>query len=325
MDRSMATEFRPRDFIETSEGFIFAVVDAQLDEGRLTAYLRYLRVDDQLLKLSTQQAKAHLAEIDSDYVFFSRSRDTWVQAVPVSHISAHHVPRAKLAEILKQEKRDATSEKLRRWCGWLAERDVPIDQLGVTGSLLIGAQNSESDLDVVCYDRGLFQRLRRLVAEFQEQNLLQPLTHAQWQATYERRSPALSFEAYHWHERRKNTKALLDSTRLDLSLVSPLRIRQADAKKVGRVTIQAKVTCDHAGFDFPSRWQVEHESVDEIVCFSATYSGQVFQGEWVEAAGALEKLGEQKFQLVVGANREATGEFIRCMDERRGPLRTPSM
>ena len=91
MDRSMATEFRPRDFIETSEGFIFAVVDAQLDEGRLTAYLRYLRVDDQLLKLSTQQAKAHLAEIDSDYVFFSRSRDTWVQAVPVSHISAHHV------------------------------------------------------------------------------------------------------------------------------------------------------------------------------------------------------------------------------------------
>jgi predicted nucleotidyltransferase len=313
MDRSMVAEFRPRDFIETHDGLVLAVVDAELEEGRLTAYLRYQRIDGQLRKLDTPQAKAYLDMVASDYVFYSKRRDTWVQAVPIEDIAEHYIPRDRLQEILTTEEDDLICRKLRQWCDWIEKRKIPLDCFGVTGSLLIGAQKEGSDLGVVCYDRDVFQKLREVTAELQSIGRLQPLTEEQWNDAYRRRSPALSYEEYCWHEQRKSTKALLGSTRLDLSLVCPAAASPVTSKKLGQVSVQARVTDDQRAFDFPSRWKVEHEIVREVICFSATYTGQVFQGEWMEAAGSLEMVDDGSFQLVVGANREAPEEFIRFL------------
>lgn len=313
MDRSMVADFRPRDFIETHDGLVFAVVDAELEEGRLTGYLRYHRVDGQLRKLDTKQAKLHLEMLASDFVFYSKRRDTWVQAVPVEDVMEHYVARDRLQEILATEDEDPISGKLRQWCGWIEKRKIPVDQLGVTGSLLINAQKQGSDLDVVCYDLDVFQRLRKVTAELQSAGHLQLLSAEQWKDAYHRRSPALSFEEYCWHEQRKLTKALLGSTRLDLSLVCPSTAKPVTSKKLGQVSIQARVTEDSRAFDFPSRWKVEHEIVSDVICFSATYTGQVFKGESMEAAGSLEMVDDGSFQLVVGANREAPEEFIRFL------------
>lgn len=309
----MVAEFRPRDFIETYDGLVFAVVDAELEEGRLTAYLRYHRMDGKLRKLDTQQAKSHLDMVASDFVFYSKRRDTWVQAVPVEDVAEHYIPRERLQEILATEDDDPISVKLRQWCDWVEKRKIPLDQLGVTGSLLIGAQKQGSDLDVVSYDRDVFQRLREVTAELQSIGRLNPLSDAQWADAYQRRSPALSFEEYCWHEKRKSTKALLGATRLDLSLVCPSAGKPVTSKKLGQVNIQARVADDLRAFDFPSRWKVEHEIVREVICFSATYTGQVFKGESMEAAGSLEMVDDGSFQLVVGANREAPEEFIRFL------------
>ena len=201
---------------------------------------------------------------------------------------------------------------MRQWCEWIEHRDIPLDQLGITGSVLLGAHRSDSDLDVVCYDRQVFHHLRQVLLELQSLGLVRPLSLNQWREAYDRRSPTLSFDEYLWHERRKGTKALVETTRLDLSLVLPDEAPRMPAKKIGQVNIQARVTDDTQAFDSPSRWQVDHEIVREVICFSATYTGQAYQDEWLEAAGHLEMIGDS-FQLVVGTSREAPEEFIRVL------------
>ena len=103
MDRSMVAEFSARDFVETDDGLVFAVVDSQLENGRLTAYLRYRREQGRLEKLSTWQARTLLVDHDSEFIIYSPSRDTWVQAIPLDEISQHYSPRSKLKEILSAE------------------------------------------------------------------------------------------------------------------------------------------------------------------------------------------------------------------------------
>ena len=55
--------YRPKDFIETAEGLIFAVVTGDLEEQRILSSLRYRRTDNGCCKLSTRDANALLGSL----------------------------------------------------------------------------------------------------------------------------------------------------------------------------------------------------------------------------------------------------------------------
>ena len=314
MDRSMVAEFHARDFVETPEGLLFAVVESEPDSGRLIAYLRYRREGAELTKLSTREAKDYLESYASHYIFYSQDRDTWVQSVPLDDIACHLEPRVILQQICSTIDHDPLHESIRNWCGWLEAEGLDTSGIGVTGSVLLGAHRADSDLDMVCYDRDLFHNVRAANKRLIEQGRLRELSQAEWQQAYDRRRPALTFAEYVWHEKRKEIKALIGGNRLDLSLVTSAPASSAEpSKKLGQVSIQAKVVDATNAFDSPASWTVEHEVVERIVSFTATYTGQAEQGEWVEAAGYLESIGIDRFQLIVGSSREAPEEFIRVL------------
>ena len=73
------------------------------------------------------------------------------------------------------------------------------------------------------------------------------------------------------------------------------------------------VTDASRAFEFPARWRVEHDSIDEVLACTPTYTGQAIQGEEVEVAGMLEKLPTGACQVVVGNSREATGQWIKVV------------
>ncbi len=50
-----------------------------------------------------------------------------------------------------------------------------------------------------------------------------------------------------------------------------------------------------------------------MICFTATYSGQAQTGEWIEVSGQLEETDKGYQQIIIGADREAKGEFIRVI------------
>jgi predicted nucleotidyltransferase len=303
--------FLPRDFIETSEGLLFAVVDGTIEDGKVLGFLRYGPGG----KLNTAAANALLRDAYPKYLHHSIRLDADLHAVPLAAIARHHLPRQRAAELLRLGATDAIEGKLVRLLTLLLEGGLPAESLGVTGSLLIGRQNRRSDLDVVVYGRGNFFQALARVSALVEAGLLDELDGPAWRDAYDRRACSLSDQEYYWHERRKGNKGLIEGTKFDLALIALEVDEQPQAiwHKTGTAIVQARVLDDTRAYDQPARYSIDHPEIGEVQSFTQTYAGQAKTGETIEAAGKVEASNDGRKRLVVGSNREALGEFIRVI------------
>jgi predicted nucleotidyltransferase len=303
--------FLPRDFIETDEGLLFAVVDSIIEDGKVLGFLRYGPGG----KLATAAANALLRDAYPGYLHHSTRLDADLHAVPLASITRHHQPRQRAGEILRLGASDPIEGKLVRLLTLLVGGGLPAQSLGVTGSLLIGRQSPRSDLDVVVYGRENFFQALAWVSGLVEAGLVHELDGPDWRDAYDRRGCALSYEDYCWHERRKGNKGLIEGTKFDLALIAPEadEAPQAVWHKTGTAIVHARVLDDTRAFDQPARYLIDHPEIGEVQSFTPTYAGQAKAGETIEAAGKVEASNEGRKRLVVGSSREALGEFIRVI------------
>lgn len=303
----------PRDFIETLDGLIFAVLDRRLEADRVLCFLRYRREHGKLIKLDTRAANAWLARHAPDHLFRSTRLAADLHGVRVKDIRHHYRPRERVAALRLSVARDAIEAKAQRCLAILEAGGLPSDQIGLTGSLLVGAQHPASDLDFVLYERAAFHRARAIIREAIAAGDLSALTKADWRDAYDRRACALSLDEYIWHELRKHHKGLCDGAKFDLTLVAADAMAEpADpVRKLGRIRIKAAVQDATHAFDFPARYRLNESSIHEVLSFTHTYAGQALAGEWVEIAGHLESTAGGQCRIVVGSSREAPGEFIK--------------
>ncbi|RQW80828.1 MAG: hypothetical protein EHM62_05385 [Methylococcus sp.] len=303
---------QPRDFVETREGLILAVVDGQIEQDRVLGFLRYRRGGGQPIKLQTDQANTWLAAHHSDLLFDSARLAARLHGVPVERIARHYRPRERAAELMVTPTRDALEAKAQRCLDLFRQGGIPLASLGITGSLLIGAQHPASDLDFVIYDRDDFHRAREVVQAAIGAGALAELGPKEWREAYERRGCELSFDEYLWHERRKHNKGLCDGTKFDITLVADRpETPDGPVQKRGRISLTAEVTDAREAFDFPARYRLADPEIGEVLSFSHTYAGQALAGEWVEISGLLEETGDGGRRIIVGSTREAPGEFIK--------------
>ena len=308
--------FQAKDFIQTKEGLVFAVVDQGLEEGKVLCFLRYQQQGGVWQKLATQEANQLLKAQYPQYLFYSQVKSAYLHAVSVADISVHHQSRQVLQTILAKQNPDGIEQDLIALCQLLLTEGIPSYELGITGSLLIGAQQTNSDIDLVVYDRKLFFHCRELIKQLLTGGKLQHLDDNAWQESYQRRQCDLSYAEYVWHEQRKYNKALINNRKFDLGLLVQQRDDVSDCfTKQGALKIRAKVTDAQFAFDYPARFLIEHESISEVVCYTATYTGQAEQGEYIEVAGQLEISSSGQARILVGSTREAQGEFIRVVAE----------
>jgi uncharacterized protein len=312
--------FLPKDFIETTEGLIFAVVDYGIELhdnlAKVLCFLRYLRIDDGglLQKLATEPANTYLHQNYSVYLHYSARLDTHLHAVAISKIVKHHQPRQRLQELLRQAAPDKVEQDCIKLCQNFQQNQLDLTQFGVTGSLLISAQKSSSDIDLVCYDRQQFQQARTLVANLIASGALQPLSPDDWQEAYDRRACSLSLAEYIWHEQRKFNKAIINGRKFDLSLLSPSPpITPQNYRKLGKVNLECRVTDTSLAFDYPAVFKVAHPVISAVVCFTATYTGQAIEGELIAVSGLLEEAEDGQQRVIVGSSREAAGEYIKII------------
>jgi HAD superfamily hydrolase (TIGR01509 family) len=304
--------FQPRDFIETRDGLIFAVVDKQIEQGRVLSFLRYRREGGRPVKLQTDQANIWLAAHHPDLLFESPRLAARLHGVPVDRIARHYRPRERAAALTTATAGDALEVKAQRCLDIFLAGGIPLASLGVTGSLLIGAQHPASDLDFVLYDRAGFHQARELVRAAIAAGDLTELAADDWREAYERRGCELSFDEYLWHERRKLNKGLCEGTKFDITLVvDGPEPPSGPVRKRGMMSLTAKITDAGEAFDFPARYRLAHPEVGEVLSFSHTYAGQALAGEWVEISGQLEETGNGAQRIIVGSTREAPSEFIK--------------
>jgi hypothetical protein len=307
----------PRDFVETAEGLIFAVVEAGLEDGKALCFLRYRRTQPSgmLRKCDTDTANSLLRESYPQYLHHSHRLDADLHGAAVSAIVAHYRPTVRMAALLgAASAADPLERRLCRLASVFIQCGVPPDALGVTGSLLLGAQNPDSDIDLVVYGRNHFHAARAVLRQGLQDGQWRDLNDGEWQETYRRRGAALSFDEFVWHERRKANKAVFDGTKFDLTQVDPEpRGEQTVWRKRGPRFLEATVLDDAASFDYPARYRIDHPDIPEICVHTHTYVGQASRGERIEASGFLEQTDSGMRRLSIGSSREAPGEYLRVV------------
>ncbi len=310
--------FLAKDFIETSEGLIFAVVENGAEQGKVLCFLRYIYISKQWRKVDTAIANQLLSQQYPHYLYFSSTKQAHLHAVSIDKIIKHHQPRLRLKNLLNHQSTDNVEKDLVILCHLFEIQRFNLDDIGVTGSILISAQKKNSDIDLVFYSRNVFHSARRLIRQLIELSHCGELSDDDWKASYAKRACDLTYAEYLWHEKRKFNKALINQRKVDLSLVCPISQNNqlTHYKKVQAVTITVQVIDDSLAFDYPSRYLIEHPQIHSIVSYTATYTGQAKAGEWVEVAGLLEQADDGLKRIVVGSSREAAGEYIKVISEQ---------
>lgn len=306
--------FFAKDFIETAEGLIFAVVERGLEEGKALCFLRYVLEPSGWKKVPTDPANQLLQQHHPDYLHYSPILDAHLHAVATDRIAKHHQPKHRLQQIIEAPRHDVVERDLFRLCELFGQHGLDLAQTGVTGSILVGVQNPDSDIDLVCYGREVFHQCRAITRKLIEQGHLQELNVQDWQQSFERRSCELSFDDYVWHERRKCNKAMINGRKFDLNFIDCGGSAEAVVyQKCGVITLQCRVVDDAHAFDYPAEFKIDHEEISSIVSFTATYTGQAVSGEMVEVSGVLEQSEQGVRRIVVGSSREAHGEYIKVI------------
>ncbi len=303
-----------KDFIETSEGLVFAVVSSNTEQDQVLCFLRYIKRGSAWNKLTTDPANAYLKQHHPDYLYYSANLDAHLHAVPLKRIVKHHQAKQRLQDLMQTEQLDTIESDLIQLCQLLQEAGLDLSQTGVTGSLLIGAQQASSDIDLVCYSRAAFNQCRAITRALIDQQQLHELTEQDWQASYDRRSCELSYSDYVWHERRKYNKAVINGRKFDLNFIDDRPNSDLSRyQKCTTITLQCIITDDTHAFDYPAEFKIAHDDIDAIVSFTATYTGQAFKGEMVEVSGIVEQNHLGIKRIVVGSSREAHGEYIKVL------------
>lgn len=306
--------YLPKDFIETAEGLIFAVISYHPHVDKVGCFLRYVKDNGHWHKVDTEVANRLLEKHYPQYLFRSVQLDASFHAVVQQNIAQHHQPEQALAERLSREPLDIVEVRLHKLIAVLNHYDVDLNALGLTGSMLIQQQQESSDIDLVVYGRAAFHQVRNAVKQAIDEGQIQALDDSLMRDNFARRSGELDYASFSWHEQRKFNKAAIEGSKFDIGMVclpDEVEVDHRQYIKRGFQTFKATVVDDSQAYDFPARYWVDNASTPEIVCFTHTYVGQATVGEMIEVSGAMECDNSGYCRIVVGSSREATGEYIK--------------
>jgi len=298
---------RIRDFFETREGWIFAVSDYNHPHG-LRSLLRY--VPDPKGERVADGIRYRKMDFDQGFEYLRHKRPDYIKdlhVVPESDVLRIYDPSQGLRRVIEI---DPKTEKIARI---LNQAGVPWDEMGITGSRLVGLQAPSSDIDFVVYGP-IWWKARDIVERAKMDGTIQDLDEETWDKIYSKRNPEISLEEFILHEKRKGNRGMIDGTYFDLLFTRDWNQIQPLDKGIpaGQGLIEARVTDCEFAFDSPAIFRLDHPEVKEILCFTHTYAGQALPGERIEAKGVLEETAGG-LRLVVGTTREARGEWIRSI------------
>jgi predicted nucleotidyltransferase len=321
--------YLPKDYFQTKEGLIFAVVAYQPVEDKVACFLRYVLKDTVWQKIDTKAANQLLQQYYPQYYYQSEQLDAEFHAVAVAQIVKHYCPDQRLQAVLDSEPSDELEAKLFKLIPILVQYGSDCHTFGLTGSMLIRQQKEKSDIDLVVYGRRAFLKTQQAVRQAIEDGALELLNDRLMLDNYHRRAGELSFDEFAWHENRKFNKAVIDGTKFDIGMVcltQEITIDTNRYRKLGMRTKRIKVVDDQFAFDFPAHYEVDDELTAEVISFTHTYVGQAKQGEIIEVAGAVEQdIATGKCRLIVGSSREAKGEYIKIVNGVTNTNKTSSI
>lgn len=315
------------DYIETLEGLLFTVKGLFQPEGRVVAYLRYLpdtkgdrrrggkryrRVYD------IEETTELLQRLHPQYVSRVDSLGLTLQTVPLDRIAKVFRPRERLQALMAHPRTELEKSVALFAFALSSESSVPLEQFGVSGSVLIGLASPSSDIDLIVYglEAGwkVYESLRRLrekeewISPYDERTV-EEIVKARWGDT------GLDLGKLRSIEMGKILHGLVYGRYYFVRLVKRHEEMEAEraSRPLGKVRLRAVVIGASDSIFTPCTYHVEdgvpldalfrHE-VSELVSFRGKFTEQAGEGDAVEARGTLEEAtytDRTIYRVVMGA------------------------
>jgi predicted nucleotidyltransferase len=339
--------FRDRDYIETIEGLFFTVVGNVHPPGRVTAYLKYVPSPNGKWGRKRRFRRAlpyytvpmlldtisYLKQNHPQYVAFFEELGIEMSAVPLDMVSRHYRPEERLQEIARGPRDELEDAALELAEAIADEASIPIDDLGVTGSILIKIHQPFSDIDLVVYGRESALRVREALRELYKdpkrgieglpRQRLEDLLERRQRLFYLSKSDAELVCARKWN------RGLFKGREFSIHPVKKEgEVRESFGefkyKPLGLATIRGVVADASESLFMPSKWLVEDvkfvsetsvEGLIEVCSYEGLYMGIVDSGENFEARGKVEAVyrrGElSHYRLLIGSPEARGLDYIK--------------
>ena len=333
---------KDRDFVETVEGMLFCVVDYLHPPGKVTAYLKYSPAPEgrwqrdgaafhrELAYYHAHQVGQTLDYLEAhypEYIDTCPVRDMRFSMIPHERVALYYRPEARLAQVLERPGDSMEQELAALTESLLAATGIPLESLGITGSMLLGIHNpSFSDLDIIVYGVEAADCLRSVLAGpgIPGVGPVMPSVLARWRRD-SMDHHGLSEAQVDWLITRRWNYASYEGRRY-LSFHptrSDAEIREHYGdhtyRDAGVCRLRAVVTDAAEAIYLPAIYRVAQvhflegpeADVREIRSYEGLFGEVADAGQEIEARGKLERIdGGPAHRLVIGSSHRAGREYV---------------
>jgi predicted nucleotidyltransferase len=331
--------FREGDFIETTDSLIFDVKGLVHPPDRVIAFLRYYPSETgERIRNGVAYGKVYslderfkfLKKRNPPYIYFDKIFDSIMQGVPKTDVAHLYQPREKLTELTNNRKNlDDLEKDSMEFCEILSKSaEVPINKLGLTGSILVGLHRPESDIDVIVYGYenciAVYEALGALYSD--PQSAVKPYGENELEKLFKFRSSDTLTEwgSFLATEKRRRLQGLFKNHDYFLRFVrdwheSDRKYGDVTYKSLGQVVIKATVADDGEALFTPCTYKIrdtqlvrENEAGEVMIREVASFRGRFCEiarnGEHITARGKLElvsdKSGNTYHRVIVGGEKD---------------------
>lgn len=314
-------------FLETVEGLIFEVKGVIHPDDRVFAFLRYVPCEDGDRRRGEKKYKK-IYSLEDRHKFLRRKYPKYlvyddvlgrtVQCVALEDVKRVYIPEDKLRSLREEGgKTDLERASLMLAEDVSREGSVPVDSMGVTGSILVELAKDDSDIDLVVYGikngRRAYEALVRLRASKSQirgysMNEARRMVETRWGDL----SPELKC-GLDEIETRKILHGIAYGRDYFVRLVpgrEDVKVGYGEVmcRPLAKEDVSGVVIDDEMSIFTPAEYRVEVESgprgLDRLISFRGRYTEHVRRGMRFRARGTLERVidvkGREFLQLVLG-------------------------
>jgi predicted nucleotidyltransferase len=334
--------FREGDFIQTHDSLIFDVKGLVHPPDRVIAFLRYYpsetgdRTRDGLKYGKVYPLNDRFSFLKKrcpSYIYFDKVFDSIMQGVPKKDVARFYEPAKKLTELATNpEGLDDLEKDSIEFCRILSSSaEIPLNRLGLTGSILVGLHTTESDIDLIVYGYdnciAVYEALGSLHSD--PHSLVKPYGGKELRKLFKFRSSDTSteWESFLLTEKRRRLQGLFKNHDYFIRFIkdwheSHETYGDVTYKSLGEVVIKATVADDSEALFTPCTYKIrdtqlvrEHKAGEVMIREVASFRGRFCEiarnGERITARGKLElvsdRTGNSYHRVLVGGDK---GDFF---------------
>lgn len=314
------------DYVETAEGLLFAVKGLHHPEGLVIAYLRYVP-DSEGGRMRGAIRYRRVYDLDETdgllrenyprYLNYVERKGLTLQSVPIESISCFYSARERLKTLVEEPGTELEEMVAKLASELSSDSGVPLDEFGVSGSVLIGLDVPASDVDLTVYGleagRKVYDSLRGLrssrdwIRQYDSETVKE-VTRNRWGDT------DLDLRKMAEIEKRKILHGLVDGRDYFVRLVRMQGEQEHEtaSRPLGKAVLRAEITDAEESIFTPCSYHIEDCSYADdateydvtcLVSYRGKFTEQVSEGDVVEARGNVEEVACRdgpKFRLMLG-------------------------